>query len=68
MKNKILAIIQLIAINILWIMFVFGATFFISWSTDLSTLDWPTRMLIVFLILSGIIFTVLDFKEKTDEK
>ncbi len=68
MKNKKLAIIQLIAINILWIMFLFGAVFFISWSTDLSTLDWSTRMLIVFLILSGIIFTVLDFKEKTDEK
>lgn len=68
MKNKILEIIQLIIINIVWIMFVFGATFFISWSTDLSTLDWSTRMLIVFLILSGIIFTVLDFKEKTDEK
>lgn len=68
MKDKILAIIELIAINILWIMFVFGATFFISWSTDLSTLDWKERMFIVFLILSGIIFTVLDFKEKTDEK
>ena len=68
MKNKILAIIQLIAINILWIMFVFGAIFFISWSTDLSTFDWGIRMLIVTLILSGIIFTVLDFKEKTNEK
>ena len=68
MKNKILAIIQLIAINILWIMFVFGAIFFISWSTDLSTLDWKERMFIVFLILAGIILTVLDFKEKTDEK
>ena len=49
-------------------MFVFGAVFFISWSTDLSTFDWGIRMLIVTLILSGIIFTVLDFKEKTDEK
>ncbi len=68
MNKKTLEIIQLIVINILWSMFVFGATFFISWSTDLSTLDWPTRMLIVFLILSGIIFTVLDFKEKTDEE
>lgn len=64
MRNKILAIIQLIAINILWIMFVFGATFFISWSTNLSTLDWAERMFIVFLILAGIIFTILDFKEK----
>lgn len=68
MKDKTLAIIQLIAINILWIIFVFGATFFISWSTDLSTLDWKERMFIVFLILAGIILTVLDFKEKKDEK
>ena len=68
MKYKTLAIIQLIAINILWIIFVFGATFFISWSTDLSTLDWKERMFIVFLILAGIILTVLDFKEKKDEK
>lgn len=68
MKNRKQKIIELIAINILWIMFVFGAIFFISWSTDLSTFDWGIRMLIVTLILSGIIFTVLDFKEKTDEK
>ena len=68
MKNRKQKIIELVVVNILWSIFIFGAVFFITWSTDLSTLDWSGRFLIVFLILAGIIFSVLDFIEKTDEK
>ena len=67
MRNKILAIIQLIVINILWIMFIFGVCFFIGWTTDIATLGWGGRMLIVCLILSGITYTVSEFKERNKE-
>lgn len=67
MRNKILAIIQLIIINIVWIMFVFGVCFFIGWTTDIATLGWGGRMLIVSLILSGITYTVSEFKERNKE-
>lgn len=68
MKNRKQKIIELVVVNILWSIFIFGAVFFITWSTDLSTLDWSGRFLIVFLILAGIIFSVLDFIEKTESQ
>ena len=61
MKKKTIEIIQLIVINILWSMFIFGAVFFINWSTDLSVLRTEERGIMVGLIAIVFMFSLFSF-------
>ena len=64
MKNKkyiIIKLTALISINILWSMIVFGAVFFIIWTTDLSTLKLEERGIIVTLIAIVFVLTLQIF-------
>lgn len=61
MKNRKQKIIELVAINILWNIIVFGSAFFIHWTTDLSTLKLEERGIIVTLIAIVLVLTFSIF-------